>query len=75
MYNQLGTPEGLKKEQAFPKSGDHVIASAITSDDWQGVLFATIDFLEKVAKVPPKVEYQNQIDELIQAKGVMDGNR
>lgn len=74
MYGQLSTPERLKKEQAFPKTGDHVIASTITSNDWEGVLFQTIDFLEKTAKVPPKVQYQNQIDELIQAKGVMDGN-
>ncbi len=75
MYSQLGTVEALKKEQAFPKAGDHVIASEITSKDWQGVLFTTIDFLEKVAKVPAKSAYQNQIDELIQAKGVMEGNR
>lgn len=74
MYSQLGTPEKLKREQAFPKSGDHVIASAITSQDWQGVLFSTIDFLEKVAKVPAKAAYQNRIEELIQAKGVMEGN-
>lgn len=73
MYSQLGTPEGLKKEQAFPKTGDHVIASAITSDDWEGVLFATIDFLEKVAKIPAKSSFQNQIDKLIEAKGIMDG--
>jgi pimeloyl-ACP methyl ester carboxylesterase len=74
MYGQLGTPEGLKKEQAFPKSGDHVIASAITSDDWEGVLFATIDFLEKVAKIPAKSEFQDQIDEILEAKEVMEGN-
>lgn len=73
MYSQLGTPENLKKEKAFPKTGDHVIASSITSQDWQGVLFATIDFLEKVAKVPAKAQYKNQIDELIEAKGVMEG--
>jgi esterase/lipase len=75
MYSQLGTDAALKKEQAFPKAGDHVIASEITSKDWQGVLFSTIDFLEKVAKVPAKSAYQNQIDELIQAKGVMEGNQ
>jgi pimeloyl-ACP methyl ester carboxylesterase len=73
MYSQLGIPEGLKKEQAFPKAGDHVIASAITSDDWEGVLFATIDFLEKVAKVPAKPTYQNQIDEMLNSKGLMEG--
>ncbi|MFN3999074.1 alpha/beta hydrolase [Algoriphagus sp.] len=75
MYSQLGTAAELKKEQAFPKAGDHVISSEITSKDWEGVLFSTIDFLEKVAKVPAKSAYQNQIDELIQTKGVMEGNR
>lgn len=75
MYSQLGTPEGLKKEQAFPKTGDHVIASSITSDDWQGVMFATIEFLEKVAKVPAKSSFQNQIDEMLEAKEVMEGNK
>lgn len=74
MYDQLGTPAGLKRSQAFPKSGDHVIASSITSDDWEGVLFATIDFLEKVAKVPAKSTYQDQIDEMLEAKEVMEGN-
>jgi pimeloyl-ACP methyl ester carboxylesterase len=75
MYSQVGTPEKLRREQAFPKTGDHVIASAITSQDWQGVLFSTIDFLENVAKVPAKVSYQNRIEELIQAKGIMEGNQ
>jgi esterase/lipase len=51
MYNQIGTPEQLKVKQAFPESGDHVIASNITSKDWEGVLEETIRFLEEVAKV------------------------
>ncbi|HSF56106.1 MAG TPA: alpha/beta fold hydrolase [Algoriphagus sp.] len=73
MYSQLGTPDNLKKEMAFPKSGDHVIAASITSQDWQGVLFQTIDFLENVAKVPARVEFQNQINEMIEGKAVMEG--
>lgn len=74
MFNQLGTPESLKREMAFPKTGDHVIASSITSSDWQGVMFQTIDFLEKVAKVPPKSSFKNQIEEMIEAKDLMEGN-
>ena len=74
MFNQLGTPESLKREMAFPKTGDHVIASSITSSDWQGVMFQTIDFLEKVAKVPPKSSFKNQIEEMIGAKDLMEGN-
>jgi esterase/lipase len=72
MFKELGTPTELKREQAFPKAGDHVIASSITSDDWQGVLFSTIDFLENVAKIPPKPEFQKQIDEMTKAKELMD---
>ncbi len=53
MYEELGTPESLKKKQAFPESGDHVIGSSITSGDWKGVLEASIGFLERVVKVPP----------------------
>src|SRR5690606_29126428 len=52
MYDDLGTPTELKRKQAFPASGDHVIASSITSDDWEGVLDASIKFLEEIAGVP-----------------------
>lgn len=72
MFKQLGTPENLKKEMAFPNSGDHVIASSITSKDWEGVLFATISFLENVAHVPAKAEYLEMIDEMVEAKAVIE---
>lgn len=52
MYEQIDTPEKVKRKQAFPEAGDHVIASSITSGDWEGVLDASIDFLENVALVP-----------------------
>lgn len=72
MFNQLGTPENLKKEMAFPNTGDHVIASSITSKDWEGVLFATIDFLENIANVPAKAEYLEMIEEMVDAKAIID---
>ncbi|WP_026952647.1 alpha/beta hydrolase [Algoriphagus mannitolivorans] len=72
MYSQLGTPDNLKREKAFPKSGDHVIASSITSNDWQGVLFGTIDFLENVVKVPANPKYQEQVEEMSRAKDLVD---
>jgi len=65
MYDDLGTPEELKSKKAFSKSGDHVIASSITSGDWEGVLFATIDFLENVVKIPPRPEFQDKIEEML----------
>ncbi|MCH7415514.1 alpha/beta hydrolase [Belliella sp. R4-6] len=51
MFDQLGTSESLKTKEAFPETGDHVIASSITSKDWEAVLQSTIDFLENIAKV------------------------
>lgn len=52
MFEQVNSPGDLKVKMAFPESGDHVIASNITSKDWEGVLNETIRFLEEVAKVP-----------------------
>ncbi len=49
MFEQVNTPGNLKVKKAFPESGDHVIASDITSKDWEGVLNETISFLEEVA--------------------------
>lgn len=57
MFKEVNTPAKLKVEQAFPDSGDHVIGSSITSGDWEGVLFATIDFLENKVGVPPAVQF------------------
>lgn len=61
MYESLSTPQGLKKEIAFPDTGDHVIASSITSGDWEGVLFSTIDFLENVVGIPVAEQF-SQLD-------------
>ncbi len=72
MFGQLGTAPALKKELAFPKTGDHVIASSITSQDWQTVLFQTIDFLEKVTQVPANPAYQNQVEQMTKANQLLD---
>jgi pimeloyl-ACP methyl ester carboxylesterase len=71
MYEQISTPVDLKREKAFPNSGDHVIGSSITSGDWEGVLFSTIDFLENVVKIPAKPEFQEKVDELLQVQESM----
>ena len=52
MFDQVQTPENKKIKVAFPESGDHVIASSITSKDWEGVLRETKRFLEEVAGIP-----------------------
>ncbi len=53
MFPKLGTPDALKVEQAFPNSGDHVIASHFTSKDVPGVERATEEFFEKILKIKP----------------------
>jgi pimeloyl-ACP methyl ester carboxylesterase len=72
MYSQISTPESLKREKAYPKSGNHVIASSLTSDDWEGVLFSTIDFLENVAKIPANPQFQQRVEEMTQAKELVE---
>jgi esterase/lipase len=62
MYDLLATSAHQKRKMAFPESGDHVIASSITSKDWEGVLKESINFLEKVAKIP--VPSEEKSDEL-----------
>ncbi|GAB3539084.1 alpha/beta hydrolase [Spirosoma fluminis] len=52
MYEQLGTPADKKQKVAFPKAGQHVIASHFTSDDLTGVYQATEKFMENVLRMP-----------------------
>lgn len=48
MFKQLGTPDSLKQQSAFPKAGHHVIASRAISRDIEGVRQATYEFADKV---------------------------
>ncbi|MDN5214128.1 alpha/beta hydrolase [Fulvivirgaceae bacterium BMA12] len=60
MYDQLGTPKAQKVKVPFPESGDHVIASYITSNDYKGVERETIRFMKDIVGLPlPKVNLQN----------------
>lgn len=51
MFQQLGTTSSTKRDMAFPATKDHVIASSITSQDWETVLQETIEFLESVVGI------------------------
>ena len=46
MYNQLGTLDSQKQKQAFPETGNHVIASDLRSKDWMSVLDASEKFIK-----------------------------
>ena len=48
MFVELGTDPAKKREVAFPNAADHIIASPIVSQDWQGVERESAAFLEQV---------------------------
>lgn len=48
MFDALGTPAHLKIKQAFPETGNHVIASSLRSADWEGVRDASLEFLKNI---------------------------
>ena len=51
MFDQLSTPNELKTKKAFPKSGNHVIASDLRSTNWKGVEEASLQFItDKILK-------------------------
>ncbi len=52
MYEQLSTPPALKREQAMPNTGDHVIGSYIKSGDVVGVEAEITKFMMQVLKLP-----------------------
>ena len=52
MYEALGTPNDKKQKMAFPKAGEHVIASRFTSGDLSGVYQATEKFMTNVLALP-----------------------
>ncbi|MFT3932410.1 MAG: alpha/beta hydrolase [Chitinophagaceae bacterium] len=51
MYDELGTPPDVKRKQAMPKTGNHVLGSYIKSQDVQGVQDAVAAYLKDVLKM------------------------
>ncbi len=54
MFTELGTTDSLKKAQALPNTGNHVIGSFIKSKDLPSVENATKHFLQEVLHLPVK---------------------
>jgi esterase/lipase len=52
MFDQLGTPIELKRKEAFPEAGAHVISSSIRTKEWQHVESETDKFLTEIVKLP-----------------------
>lgn len=51
MFNQLGTPENLKRQIAIPNAGNHVIGSYIKSKDVESVMRECEKFGREVLKL------------------------
>ena len=51
MFQELGTPESLKRAVDFPKSNAHVLACELVSGDWQNVENETRKFLTETVNV------------------------
>jgi esterase/lipase len=48
MYDELGTPDSLKRKVAFPNANNHVISCELRSGDLEGVMNAVDSFLGQV---------------------------
>jgi pimeloyl-ACP methyl ester carboxylesterase len=53
MYNQLGTPDSLKRQVAIPNAGDHVLGSYIKSKDFNTVEEECYKFGTEILKLTP----------------------
>ena len=51
MFEQLGTPQYLKRKVNFPDANNHVIATSFLSDAWQKVESESIKFMRDVVKM------------------------
>jgi len=51
MYNELGVPDSLKRKQAMPDAGSHIIGSYIQSHDVEGVQREIEKFMVGVLKM------------------------
>ena len=52
-YDQIPTPDSMKREVAFPEAGKHVISSHIMSKDIEGVFLETCKWAEEVLHLKP----------------------
>jgi esterase/lipase len=53
MFDELGTPDSLKRKIAMPNTGNHVVASPIKSHDVAGVQKEIEKFLQEVMHMKP----------------------
>jgi len=53
MFDQLGTPENLKRKEAFSEANNHVIGSKLLSGAWQDVEKSSYQFAEEKLGLKP----------------------
>jgi hypothetical protein len=65
MMEWVSTPTEKKQAEAFPESGNHVIASEFRSADWRGVVRGSADFLSRQGVPIQTRKHLSQIHEMI----------
>ena len=53
MYDELGTPAAMKRKQAMPNTGNHVLGSYIKSHDVKGVQDTIASYMKEVLNLKP----------------------
>ncbi len=53
MYDELGTPAAMKRKQAMPNAGNHVLGSYIKSHDVKGVQDTIASYMKEVLNIMP----------------------
>jgi pimeloyl-ACP methyl ester carboxylesterase len=53
IFVELATSPNWKRKMAFPKAGEHVIASHLRSKDWRSVEWETVRLMEEGMKLKP----------------------
>ncbi len=54
-YDQINTPSGSKRKEAFPNAGRHVISSYVFSEDLDHVIERSYDFAEEILGLSPTI--------------------
>ena len=52
-YDQISTPDEMKRKEAFPDAGRHVITSYVFSQDIDNVIQNSFDFAEQILELDP----------------------
>ncbi|MEL6191992.1 MAG: alpha/beta hydrolase [Bacteroidota bacterium] len=62
MFDQLGTPDELKRKEALTEVNEHALASVYTSEDIEAVIKGTFAFAEEVMGLTPVTTDSTEVE-------------